>query len=79
MFCYKSINFSVNQKNVSLALRQTLPPTGTQQNVLTEVKQEVVARRKSNLSRQDSRLSVKCLIESIENATKQAKAGKFIL
>ncbi|CAD6216038.1 GSCOCG00011246001-RA-CDS [Cotesia congregata] len=66
---------NVNQKNVSLALRQTLPPTETQQNVLTEVKQEVVARRKSNLSRQDSRLSVKCLIESIENATKQAKAG----
>ncbi|KAH0549791.1 cytospin-A isoform X2 [Cotesia glomerata] len=66
---------NVNQKNVSLALRQTLPPTETQQNVLTEVKQEVVARRKSNLSRQDSRLSVKCLIESIENATKQAKSG----
>lgn len=35
----------------------------------------MAARRKANISRQDSRLSVKCLIESIENATKQAKAG----
>lgn len=29
----------------------------------------------SKLSRQDSQLSVKTLIESIENATKQAKTG----
>lgn len=43
--------------------------------MLTSVQQEIAARRKANISRQDSRLSVKCLIESIENATKQAKAG----
>lgn len=53
-------------------------PTETQQSVLTSVQQEMAARRKANLSRQDSRLSVKCLIESIENATKQAKAGMSI-
>lgn len=51
------------------------PTETTQQSVLTSVQQEIAARRKANISRQDSRLSVKCLIESIENATKQAKAG----
>lgn len=36
-----------------------------------------ISRRSSHskLSRQDSQLSVKTLIESIENATKQAKTG----
>ena len=53
-------------------------PTETQQCVLTNVQQEIARSRKANISRQDSRLSVKCLIESIENATKQAKAGKLI-
>lgn len=33
-------------------------------------------RNKPGISRQDSRLSVKSLIESIENATKQAKTSK---
>lgn len=33
-------------------------------------------RQKAAATRQDSRLSVKSLIESIENATKQVKAGK---
>ncbi|XP_076166952.1 uncharacterized protein LOC143146525 isoform X2 [Ptiloglossa arizonensis] len=55
--------------------RPASTPTDTQQCVLTSVQQEIAARRKANISRQDSRLSVKCLIESIENATKQAKAG----
>nr|XP_012214977.1 PREDICTED: cytospin-A-like isoform X5 [Linepithema humile] len=55
--------------------RPASTPTETQQSVLTSVQQEIAARRKANISRQDSRLSVKCLIESIENATKQAKAG----
>ncbi|KAG7212091.1 hypothetical protein KM043_012443 [Ampulex compressa] len=55
--------------------RPASTPTETQQSVLTSVQQEMAARRKANISRQDSRLSVKCLIESIENATKQAKAG----
>lgn len=38
-----------------------------------------ISRRSSHakLSRQDSQLSVKTLIESIENATKQAKTGIF--
>lgn len=57
--------------------RPASTPTETQQSVLTSVQQEIAARRKANISRQDSRLSVKCLIESIENATKQAKAGEY--
>ncbi|XP_034939563.1 cytospin-A-like isoform X2 [Chelonus insularis] len=66
----------LNQKNISpSAQRPPSTPTETQQSVLTSVQQEIAARRKANISRQDSRLSVKCLIESIENATKQAKAG----
>lgn len=42
----------------------------TQQSVLTTVQQEMASRRSkigSSLNRQDSRLSVKTLIESIEN------------
>lgn len=58
--------------------RPASTPTETQQSVLTSVQQEMAARRKANITRQDSRLSVKCLIESIENATKQAKAGTCI-
>ncbi|XP_063988837.1 cytospin-A-like isoform X3 [Diachasmimorpha longicaudata] len=65
-----------NQKNPTPPPpRPVSAPTETQQSVLTSVQQEMAARRKANISRQDSRLSVKCLIESIENATKQAKAG----
>ncbi|XP_066584014.1 cytospin-A isoform X7 [Prorops nasuta] len=69
-----------NSKASQKTAQQPLPkpvttPTETQQSVLTSVQQEMAARRKANISRQDSRLSVKCLIESIENATKQAKAG----
>ncbi|KAK0169674.1 hypothetical protein PV328_011689 [Microctonus aethiopoides] len=65
-----------NQKIISpTSVRAPSTPTETQQSVLTSVQQEMAARRKANISRQDSRLSVKCLIESIENATKQAKAG----
>lgn len=74
-------HLSANQKTV---IQQPPPrpastPTETQQSVLTSVQQEMAARRKANISRQDSRLSVKCLIESIENATKQAKTGKTVL
>ncbi|XP_017791275.1 PREDICTED: cytospin-A isoform X2 [Habropoda laboriosa] len=64
-----------NQKVQQPQQRSSSTPTETQQCVLTSVQQEIAARRKANISRQDSRLSVKCLIESIENATKQAKAG----
>lgn len=66
-----------NQKAMPPPPRPPTTPTETQQSVLTSVTQEMAARRKANISRQDSRLSVKCLIESIENATKQAKAGEF--
>lgn len=46
----------------------------TQQSLFDTVQQEITVRRqKSGISRQDSRLSVKSLIESIENAQKQAK------
>lgn len=70
-------NLSANQKVIQQPPpRPVSAPTETQQSVLTSVQQEMAARRKANISRQDSRLSVKCLIESIENATKQAKAGK---
>lgn len=46
------------------------------QSLLNTMKEEIsVRRQKSGISRQDSRLSVKSLIESIENATKQAKTA----
>lgn len=65
-----------NQKVIQQSQqRPASTPIETQHCVLTSVQQEIAARRKANISRQDSRLSVKCLIESIENATKQAKAG----
>lgn len=68
--------FSANQKVIQQSQqRPASTPTESQHCVLTSVQQEIAARRKANISRQDSRLSVKCLIESIENATKQAKAG----
>lgn len=77
--CNKQIkNFLANQKVIQQPPpRPASTPTETQQSVLTSVQQEIAARRKANISRQDSRLSVKCLIESIENATKQAKAGEY--
>ncbi|XP_052125876.1 uncharacterized protein LOC113217371 isoform X3 [Frankliniella occidentalis] len=43
-------------------------------SVLNEI--ATARRNKPGISRQDSRLSVKSLIESIENATKQAKTSK---
>lgn len=77
--CNKQIkNLSANQKIIQQPPpRPASTPTETQQSVLTSVQQEIAARRKANITRQDSRLSVKCLIESIENATKQAKAGEY--
>ncbi|XP_011501718.1 PREDICTED: cytospin-A isoform X2 [Ceratosolen solmsi marchali] len=63
------------QKSIPPTTRIATTPTETQQSVITSVQNEMAARRKANITRQDSRLSVKCLIESIENATKQAKAG----
>ena len=62
------------EKPASPQLRTT---TESSSAVLSTVTQEM--SRRSKLSRQDTRLSVKSLIESIENATKQAKAGKLML
>lgn len=51
-----------------------LQQTETQQSVMSTVQQEMASRRsKLGFSRQDSRLSVKTLIESIEN-NKQVSA-----
>lgn len=53
---------------LNLATFTELQQTETQQSVLTSVQQEMASRRsKLSFSRQDSRLSVKTLIESIEN------------
>lgn len=58
----------------SLLLGTELQQTETQQSVLSTVQQEMASRRsKLGFSRQDSRLSVKTLIESIEN-NKQVSA-----
>ncbi|XP_069700967.1 cytospin-A-like isoform X2 [Periplaneta americana] len=74
-----------SQKHPAIASTgQTVPAqfpavtTDSSSSLLTSVQQEMAAVRrqhKAGVSRQDSRLSVKSLIESIENATKQAKAG----
>lgn len=69
-------SYPLTAKAPSPPLRQNSVPLDTQHSVLTSVQQEMAVRRqKVGLARQDSRLSVKSLIESIENATKQAKAG----
>ena len=55
-----------------------MPPSDTtQQSLLSTVQQEITVRRqKTGITRQDSRLSVKSLIESIENAQKHAKISQ---
>lgn len=69
--------FSALKPQTPPLLRQTSAPSAETQSVFTSVQQEMAARRqKAAATRQDSRLSVKSLIESIENATKQVKAGK---
>ncbi|XP_055644177.1 cytospin-A isoform X2 [Toxorhynchites rutilus septentrionalis] len=52
-----------------------LVTTESHNSIFNTVQQEMAVRRqqKSNIQRQDSRLSVKSLIESIENSAKQAK------
>ncbi|XP_058821256.1 cytospin-A-like isoform X2 [Topomyia yanbarensis] len=51
--------------------------TESHQSIFNTVQQEMAVRRqqKSAIQRQDSRLSVKSLIESIENSAKQAKVS----
>ncbi|XP_058821268.1 cytospin-A-like isoform X6 [Topomyia yanbarensis] len=54
-----------------------LASTESHQSIFNTVQQEMAVRRqqKSAIQRQDSRLSVKSLIESIENSAKQAKVS----
>jgi cytospin len=48
-----------------------------QQSIINTVQQEMAVRRqqKASIVRQDSRLSVKSLIESIENSAKQVSGS----
>ncbi|EAT41171.1 AAEL007151-PC [Aedes aegypti] len=56
-------------------LNKLVASTESHQSIFNTVQQEMAVRRqqKSAIQRQDSRLSVKSLIESIENSAKQAK------
>ncbi|XP_049547320.1 cytospin-A-like isoform X5 [Anopheles darlingi] len=56
-------------------LNKLLASKESQNSLITSVQQEMAVRRqqKSAIQRQDSRLSVKSLIESIENSAKQTK------
>lgn len=65
---------------VSAVEKPPTPPLRSDSaSVLSTVMNHEISLRSKILSRQDSRLSVKSLIESIENATKQAKTGQFCL
>lgn len=84
MICGLSVVVASQKHPTIVTSGQAVPtqfPIGTtdsSSSLLTSVQQEMAAVRrqhKAGVSRQDSRLSVKSLIESIENATKQAKAG----
>ncbi|XP_036215238.2 cytospin-A isoform X2 [Bactrocera oleae] len=58
------------EQQIEKLTKQQMQQNETQQSVLTTVQQEMASRRSkigSSLNRQDSRLSVKTLIESIEN------------
>uniref|UniRef100_A0A182QEV2 RNA helicase n=1 Tax=Anopheles farauti TaxID=69004 RepID=A0A182QEV2_9DIPT len=68
------IDKETNQFVLENELRQLLTSKETQsQSLISTVQQEMAVRRqqKSAIQRQDSRLSVKSLIESIENSAKQ--------
>lgn len=74
--------FVLTVKSPSVPLRQNSVPndlqTSQHNTVLSTVQHEMAVRRQQKngngvLSRQDSRLSVRSLIESIESAAKQAK------
>ncbi|XP_053680485.1 cytospin-A [Anopheles nili] len=74
---YENIPYrkSIVDKNVSLRHDSMLSSKDAQNSLITTVQQEMAVRRqqKSAIQRQDSRLSVKSLIESIENSAKQTK------
>lgn len=62
---------------VGISIVSVAPTDTTQQSLLSTVQQEITVRRqKTGITRQDSRLSVKSLIESIENAQKHAKINQ---
>lgn len=65
--------YLVAEKQLSPPLQTTTSVSSDKNPVLTSVTQEMTRRRKN--STQDSRLSVKSLIESIENVTKHVKTG----
>ncbi|XP_061395363.1 cytospin-A [Musca vetustissima] len=64
------------EQQIEKLTKQQQQQTETQQSVLSSVQQEMASRRSKagSFSRQDSRLSVKTLIESIENNKQTAKA-----
>ncbi|KAM7349968.1 sperm antigen with calponin homology and coiled-coil domains split discs isoform 2-T4 [Cochliomyia hominivorax] len=63
------------EQQIEKLTKQQQQQTETQQSVLSTVQQEMASRRSKigSFSRQDSRLSVKTLIESIENNKQTAK------
>ncbi|XP_053694684.1 cytospin-A-like isoform X2 [Sabethes cyaneus] len=74
----KPANFDktvVGRKNDNEINKGIVASTESHHSIFNTVQQEMAVRRqqKSAIQRQDSRLSVKSLIESIENSAKQAK------
>uniref|UniRef100_A0A2M4B8Y9 Putative myosin class ii heavy chain n=1 Tax=Anopheles marajoara TaxID=58244 RepID=A0A2M4B8Y9_9DIPT len=67
--------YTNDRKHAPLTFNNKLASKESQNSLITSVQQEMAVRRqqKSAIQRQDSRLSVKSLIESIENSAKQTK------
>ncbi|XP_035773231.1 cytospin-A-like isoform X2 [Anopheles albimanus] len=67
--------YTNDRKHAPLTFNNNLASKESQNSLITSVQQEMAVRRqqKSAIQRQDSRLSVKSLIESIENSAKQTK------
>ncbi|XP_050081743.1 cytospin-A isoform X2 [Anopheles aquasalis] len=67
--------YTNDRKHAPLTFDNKLASKESQNSLITSVQQEMAVRRqqKSAIQRQDSRLSVKSLIESIENSAKQTK------
>ncbi|ETN65979.1 hypothetical protein AND_002235 [Anopheles darlingi] len=67
--------YTYDRKHALLTFNNMLASKESQNSLITSVQQEMAVRRqqKSAIQRQDSRLSVKSLIESIENSAKQTK------
>uniref|UniRef100_A0A2M4A1N9 Putative myosin class ii heavy chain n=1 Tax=Anopheles triannulatus TaxID=58253 RepID=A0A2M4A1N9_9DIPT len=67
--------YTNDRKHAPLTFNNMLASKESQNSLITSVQQEMAVRRqqKTAIQRQDSRLSVKSLIESIENSAKQTK------